>query len=115
MNTQNKLVVIIMLFSFSLLSVIGQSAYDNRHKFYDRKNGFVPDKVTAEKIAEIVLLNIYGEGIKRQKPFIVKLKDNKIWIIQGCWNSKDINLKAGVAYMEIQKSDGKILKVTHGK
>jgi hypothetical protein len=115
MNPHLKQIVLFVIFSFSLLSVDSQSKNENHHKFYDRKEGFVSDKETAEKIAEIILLNIYGEGIKSQKPFIVKLKDNKIWIIQGSWNSKNRNSKGGVVYLEIQKSDGKILKVTHGK
>jgi len=107
--------IIIMLLSLCLLSGTSQPNYNDSHKYYDRTKGLVPDKVTAVKIAEIILINIYGENIKKQKPFIVTLKDNNIWVIQGRWNSKDINLQGGVAYIEIQKSDCKILKVIHGK
>jgi hypothetical protein len=114
MNIRYKPIITILL-SLWLLSGTSQPNFKNSHKYYDRKNGLVPDKVTAEKIAEIILVNIYGESVRKQKPFIVTLKNNNIWVIQGRWNSKDMNLKGGVAYMEIQKSDCKILKVIHGK
>jgi hypothetical protein len=106
---------IIVFFFLSLLPVIGQSNFNEKRKLYDRNKGLVPNEIIAERIAEIILVNIYGEGVKRQKPFVIRLKNNKVWVVQGRWNSKDMNLKAGVAYMEIQKSDCKILKVTHGK
>jgi hypothetical protein len=114
MSIRFKSIIIIFL-SLCLLPGASQQNYNDSHKYYDRKNGLVPDKVTAEKIAEIILVNIYGESVRKQKPFIVTLKNNNIWVIQGRWNSKDMNLKGGVAYIEIQKSDCKILKVIHGK
>ncbi len=68
MNIHYKPIIIIFL-SLWLLSGTNQP---NNHKYYDRKNGFVPDKETAVKIAEIVLGNIYGvKNIAKQKPFIV--------------------------------------------
>ena len=113
MNIRYKPIITILL-SLWLLSGTSQPNYNDSHKYYDRKNGLVPDKVTAEKIAEIILVNVYGEEVKKQKPFIVTLKDN-VWIIQGRWNYKNKNTAGGVAYMEIQKSDCKILKIIHGK
>lgn len=107
--------IITILISLLLSSGTSQPNYNDSHKYYDRKNGLVPDKVTAEKIAEIILENIYGESVRKQKPFIVTLKNNNIWVIQGRWNSKKMNFKGGVAYIEIQKSDCKILKVIHDK
>jgi hypothetical protein len=38
-----------------------------------------------------------------------------LWIIEGYWDKEDYNRDGGVAYMEIRKSDGPIVKVTHGK
>ena len=74
-------------------------------------NGFVPNEETAMKIAEAVWLPIYGERILEEKPYNAFLQENEIWIIEGSLHSQ----KGGVAYIEIQKSDGKVLKVTHGK
>jgi hypothetical protein len=71
----------------------------------------VQNNVTAEEIAEAVWLQIYGEKIYEEKPFNTTLKDGKVWIVRGSLNAE----LGGVAYIEIQKSNGRILKVTHGK
>jgi hypothetical protein len=73
---------------------------------------YVPNEETAVKIAEAVWLPIYGEKIHQQKPYIVSLIDDKVWIVKG---SISENIRGGVAYIEIQKKDCKILKVIHGK
>jgi hypothetical protein len=78
---------------------------------YVPKSGFVPNKTTAIKIAEAIWLPIYGERIYRKKLYTVKL-ENGIWIIEG---TLPPNSKGGVPYIEIQKTDGKVLKVMHGK
>lgn len=78
------------------------------------EDGYVPNEASAIKIAEIVWLNVYGEEIYGEKPYSARLKDSKIWIVQGTRISGGYAL-GGVAYIEIQKSDGKILKVIHGK
>src|ERR1700682_1334027 len=47
------------------------------------KEGLVPDKETAIKIAEAVLFRLYGEdSIKGQRPYVVK-EDDYIWWISG--------------------------------
>lgn len=47
------------------------------------KEGLVPDKETAIKIAEVVLFRLYGEdSIKLQRPYVVK-EDDYIWWISG--------------------------------
>ena len=72
---------------------------------------YVPDGETAIKIAEAIWLPIYGKKIYDNRPFIAKLRDSSVWVVEGTLNSA----KGGVPYMEIQKSDCKILKVFHGK
>jgi hypothetical protein len=78
------------------------------------QDGYIPNESSAIKVAEIVWLNIYGSEINDEKPFTAKLQDGKVWIVEGSFNGGK-HAKGGVAYIEIQKSDGKILKVTHGK
>lgn len=73
---------------------------------------YVPDKETAIRIAEAIWVPIYGEKIYNQKPYIVTLVDSSIWVVTGTLPE---NKRGGVAYIEIQKNDCKILKVTHGK
>lgn len=75
------------------------------------KEGYVPDSTTAIKIAEAIWLPIYGEGIYKKKPFVARLKDGKVWIVEGTL----LEGKGGVPYIEIQKKDCRVLKVLHGK
>lgn len=74
--------------------------------------GYVPDAVTAIKIAEAVWIPIYGEEtLKDEKPFTARLV-NGVWIVQGTlpkgWDG-------GTAYAEISKETGCVLNVTHFK
>lgn len=74
-------------------------------------DGYVPNKETAIKVAEALWLPVYGDKINNSKPFVAELKDGKTWIVQGTLHSQ----KGGVPYIEIQKSDCKVLKMYHGK
>jgi hypothetical protein len=81
-------------------------------KGYFPQEGFVPTAEIAFQIAEPVLVNIYGkETIEEEKPFFINL-ENDIWVIEGYLAP---GFKGGVAYMEIRKSTGEILKVIHTK
>ncbi len=81
---------------------------------YYPKEGFVPDAKTAVKIAEVILNSIYGEKtINAEKPLVAKLnKDSTIWTVSG---SLPKNSLGGVATIQIQKSDCKIIFLEHGK
>jgi len=83
---------------------------------YKPKDGYVPNEATAIKIAEAVLVPIYGEDvINAEKPLKVELKDG-VWIVKGvlrCPGGQ--NCLGGVAIIEIAKDDGRILRVSHGK
>ena len=94
---------------FCLLSI--SLAASQQHSFVP-EDGFVPDKQTAIKIAEAIWIPIYGEKtIKHEKPFRAILHDDR-WIVTGTL-PKDVT--GGVAVAEISKSDGRILRVSHGK
>ena len=80
-------------------------------KGYVPADGFVPNEETAIKIAEAVLVPIYGERVLEKKPFIVKLEGD-VWSIKG---SLPEGYLGGVPYVKIQKSDCKILMVGHSK
>jgi hypothetical protein len=74
--------------------------------------GFVPDKETAVRVAEAVLIPIYGKAIiESERPFSAKLNGN-VWEVTGHLSPE---LTGGVAEAWINKSDGKILRVIHGK
>ena len=79
-------------------------------KSYVPAEGFIPTADIAVKIAECVLLEIYGkESIEKEKPFSVNLV-NGIWVIEGhIPNGNDSALTfCGQSYVEIRKSNGEI-------
>jgi hypothetical protein len=80
--------------------------------------GFVPDEKTAVRIAEAVLMPIYGEGhIKSERPFTARLEGNR-WIVKGTLpkprNANEI-IVGGTAMAEIDKMDGRIIAIYHLK
>lgn len=103
------------------------TAFSNNYQDYNYipKEGYVPDSVTAIKIAEAVWMPIYGITIYGSRPFIAKLsKDKKVWTVTGTFNRSEpdtvkgdtvIVSKGGVPYVEINKQDCKILRLYHGE
>jgi hypothetical protein len=83
---------------------------------YKPKDGYVPDTLTAIKIAEAVLVPIYGEKIiNEEKPLKAVLKDG-VWTVEGTLHCPEgQRCLGGVAIIEISKDDGKVLRVSHGK
>ena len=85
------------------------------------KDGFVPDAVTATKIAEAVLIPMYGEKkIESERPFDAELTDG-IWTVSGTLRCPDgqggttTRCVGGTATVKISKSDGRILFMIHYK
>lgn len=82
-------------------------------KYDPETDGFVPNEETAAKIAEAIWLPVFGEeGVIDYKPYQVELKDGKIWIVRG---TRKIPALGTLPYIEIQKSDCKILRISHGE
>ncbi|HEY0282203.1 MAG TPA: YbbC/YhhH family protein [Rhizomicrobium sp.] len=105
-NLQRIGVIILLVFALGPRA-LGQSEHNVRPRA-----GIVPDQVTAIRIAEAVLIPIYGqEQIKAERPFTAKLNTNT-WIVMGYIPP---GVDGGVAEVWIDKRDGKILRVTHGK
>lgn len=73
---------------------------------------YVPNEETAIKVAEAIWYPIYGSKIENTKPYKIYEKDSLVWIVEGTLPK---GIKGGVPYIEIQKKDCKVLKVTHGK
>ena len=77
------------------------------------ENGIIPNAKTAVDFAKIILNYHYGEEeINEEKPFDVELINNRVWYISG---SLPEGYLGGVAEIFIQKSDGKVLRMYHGK
>lgn len=102
---KNKLIIQVLL-AFILIS-------GSASKFVNEaETNYVPNGETAIKIAEAVLVPIYGKAILQKRPFTAKLINNTFWRVEGTLNSDELG---GVPIIEIQKKDCKILNVTHTK
>lgn len=101
-----------LLFTSILFIMTSACSTKNSESHWKRSDGYVPNAATAIKIAEAVLPNIYGEQVNEKKPFKATLVDESIWVINGTLPS---DMDGGVPHIEIQKSDGRIIKIIHGK
>jgi NTF2 fold immunity protein len=88
---------------------------------YAPKDGFVPDPKTAVKIAEAVLIPVYGEKqIESERPFKAVL-ENGVWTVSGTLHCHDGKggvttvCVGGTAEVKLSKTDGRILKMIHYK
>jgi hypothetical protein len=97
----------------ALLGVVIAAVAAETAKFsFKPKDGFVPTKEVAIKIAVAVWEPIYGvEHIVAEKPYQARLT-NGVWIVEG---SLPQGAVGGVAEAEISKDDGRILRVSHGQ
>jgi hypothetical protein len=76
------------------------------------RNNYVPDEQTAIKIAEAVLIPICGnQDVAGERPFQARLEGN-VWIIEGTTVKTPFG---SVATVKLQRSDGRIISVIHGK
>jgi len=90
-------------------SADAQSA--RKHSYVPPK-GFVPDSVTAVRVAEAIWTPIYGEEqLRRQRPFRASLRQG-VWHVAGTLPPGAVG---GVAVAEISKRDARILRVSHGR
>ena len=79
---------------------------------YRPPDGCVPDTKTAFKIANAILLPIYGEReVEFNKPFTAVLKKG-IWTVGGM--GQHPNIEGGGMEIDISKSDGRILRIYAG-
>ncbi|MBZ5663186.1 MAG: YbbC/YhhH family protein [Acidobacteriia bacterium] len=88
---------------------------------YKPTSGYVPDSRTAVRIAEAVLIPVYGERqIEAERPFTASLK-NGIWTVTGTLRCPDgkggttTSCDGGVAEVRISKNDAQIIYMLHGK
>jgi hypothetical protein len=107
----NMKIIRICVVALLILSVQAFGADEQKHNFKPTV-GYVPDSETAIRIAVAIWEPIYGrKQIEGQKPYRATLKDG-VWTVEG---SLPDGWLGGVAVAEISKSDGRILRVSHGK
>ncbi len=79
------------------------------------EKGVLTTEESAIKVAETILVNIYGEKVLEQRPFKAKL-DGDVWKITGTFHCpQGVGCKGGVARIEISKKDSKVKSVIHDK
>jgi hypothetical protein len=80
--------------------------------------GYVPDAVTAVKIAEAVLIPVFGDQqVLSDRPFTAKLEGD-VWTVSGTLHCADGNVvvcKGGTATVKLSKKDAHILFMIHSK
>ena len=88
---------------------------------YTPPNGYVPDAATAMKVAEAVMIPVYGrEKIESERPFKATLRGDT-WTIEGtlrCENGKGsitTECAGGVAVVKLSKTNARIISMIHGK
>ncbi len=75
--------------------------------------GFIANEDAAVEIAEPILFNIYGEDhVTDQKPYQVNLIDS-VWVVNGTLPINYTN--GGTFFIALNKKDGKVLHISHGK
>ena len=80
---------------------------------YCRIGGVLSNDSSAVEMAKLILFPIYGKKeIEKHKPYQVKLINNEIWSIKG---QLDNNHEGGTFSILINKSDGKVLAISHSK
>jgi NTF2 fold immunity protein len=82
---------------------------------------YVPDATTAVKIAEAVLIPVYGEKqIASERPFHATLKE-EVWTVEGTLHCSDgkggttTMCLGGTAVVKLSKLDARILFMMHYK
>ena len=107
-----KKIIVFSIFLGSCISFLGISYSSATKQQYILNRDYVPNEETAIKVAEAIWLPIYRKRIYENKPFRAILTNTNVWIVVGT-TMKETH--GGVPYIEIQKKDCKILKVSHGK
>ena len=101
--------------TFQLISCIAVLVCSSFGQGMRPAKGFVPDSKTATRIAEAVLIAIYGEAVLSDRPFKAKL-EHGTWTVVGTLHCQE-NLPrpdfycAGGHWVRLSKDDGRILQV----
>lgn len=105
-----KRAALILVTCLSMVLTMGMASDGNASA--TAKEGFVPNAETAIRIAEAILIPIYGtETVKNEKPFTAVLNGN-VWTVTGTLPTGSLG---GVSTVEIAKDSGCVLRATHGK
>jgi hypothetical protein len=113
--------VAITLMTTIIPALAQQHGSTNKAHGFKPTDGFVPDSQTTVKIAEAVLIPVYGEKqIRSEEPFTGQLKGD-VWTVGGALRCPDgkggftTDCLGGVAVVKLSKTDGRVLFMMHYK
>ena len=125
MKRFSKILIFVFLVLIILYFLFGNSRYNGKNQVVTNCNGcLIKTELEAINKAEDILFKIYGESkIIEERPYNIKLVDNKKWIIEGSINN---NLFETILYSFIPKfggcfeiildaKTGAVINVTHYK
>ncbi|MBV8534112.1 MAG: hypothetical protein JO128_00885 [Alphaproteobacteria bacterium] len=87
------------------------------HHSFTPPQGIVPDERTAVRVADAVLIPIFGEAQVAQERPLHATSRGDIWIVTGSLPElpPGQGIAGGVAEVKIDKCDGSIVSVLHGQ
>ena len=104
-------VITAIIFLTGVITSMGLFVGNNRGYMPDK--GVVPNEETAIRIAEAVWLPIYGDSIYSKQPFVAEYNEKeKCWYVSGTLPE---NTFGGVPEIKINRMNGEILYISHGK
>jgi hypothetical protein len=89
-------------------------AYAQPQPSFKPTEGFVPNAETAVKVAEAVLVPVYGKKVLSERPFHATLGGD-VWTVEGTLHCGAPRCNGGTAEVKISKSTGQILHMIHYK
>lgn len=98
--------------AFSTFSDSLREANNTPLDLYIQAKDIISSPEMAYAIADCILSNIYGRSsMDKEKPYHITLLDDRYWVVEGSLKTP----KGGTAYIMIQKGNGQILEISHGK
>jgi hypothetical protein len=109
-----RLIIAVSLLVVGLGVAYSQEPPETKEVSVKPADGFVPNAETAEKIAEAVLIPVYGEKkISEERPFKAT-RQGDVWRVTGTLNCAP-NCNGGTAVVRISRATGEVLFVGHYK
>lgn len=80
---------------------------------YSKHEGFIQNETIAVEYAKLLLFPLYGKNvIESEKPYKVKLLNGNIWNVSG---SLQKGTEGGVFSILLNRNDGRVMYISHGK
>jgi hypothetical protein len=107
-----KIFLVLAMFATALAGAYSQTG---TVPSWHPKEGFVPNAETAVRVAEAVLIPVYGEKkILSERPFKATLGGD-VWTVAGTLHCGAPQCVGGTAEVKISKSTGQVLQMIHYK